>query len=597
MEKIIERKDQKIEDTWDLESLFSNLEEWELEFERVKKASEEFLKYKGIASKNAQSLYSALSSRDDLYRRMENIYTYAHLKLDEDTRENSSQVLMDKGMSLYIDVGEKTSFLYPEILKLEDSQIIDFLEGNEELKLYKKELEDLIKQKKHVLNEREEYILAQVQEIGKGPEKIYSMLSNADIKFSKIKNNKGDIIEITSGNFIPLLESEDREFRKKVFEKVYGVYEGYKNTFAATLSGEIKNNIFNSRIRNYENTRVASLSENHIPIKVYDNLIEVVHDNLDIMHKYMEIRKRALKLEQLHMYDIYTPIVDAKIKKYTYDQGISLIKEALKPLGEDYIKILEEGINDRWIDIYENRGKRSGAYSSGSYDSKPYILLNYHETLDNVFTIAHELGHSIHSYLTRKNQPYVYGNYGIFLAEVASTVNEALLLEYMLENTKDKGEKLYLLNHYLESFRTTVFRQTMFAEFEKNINEYLEKGEALTAEYLGREYEALNRLYYGENVNIDREISVEWARIPHFYYNFYVFQYATGFSSAIDISKRILKDGEVVVEKYLEFLKSGSSDYPIEVLNKAGVDMLEKRPLENAMNKFRQLVNEMDSLI
>lgn len=596
-EHLLERKDVPNEYTWDLESLFENQNAWDTEYNRVKKLAKEFEVYTGTVTLSSDNLYKALVDRDNLFRAAENLVVYGHMKLDEDTTNNMSQELSDKGLNLYVEVNEKTSFLEPEILSLDSEQLKSFFKEKSELELYSQFLDDLLRQKAHILSAREESILAQMGEFSNSPQKIFSMLDNADLKFPVIKDETGKDIEITHGNFIPLMESENREVRKAAFEAVYSTYRSFKNTYASILDGDLKKNIFNSKIRNFNSTREASLSNNNIPETVYDNLINSIHDNLDSMHKYMDIRKRALGVDELHMYDLYTPIVKEVDFKIPYSESVELIKTALHPLKEEYSAIMDEAFDTRWIDIYENKGKRSGAYSSGSYDSKPYILLNYHDTLDNAFTVAHELGHSIHSYLTRKTQPYVYGNYSIFVAEVASTANEALLLDHMLKNVKDKNQKLYLLNHYLESFRTTVFRQTMFAEFELKINQQLESGGALTADYLCAEYKKLNELYYGPNVIIDKDIEMEWARIPHFYYNYYVFQYATGFSAAISLSEKILKEGDSAVDKYLEFLKSGESDYPINVLKKAGVDMTTEEPVNNAMALFKRLVDEMDSLI
>ncbi len=595
--ELLERKEIPLEHTWDLESLFKNQESWDDEYELVKKLAEEFELYKGKATLSSDNLYKVLVDRDNLYRRAGNLAVFTHMKLDEDTTNNISQGLSDKAMNLYVEVNEKTSFLEPEILLLDTDQLKEFVEEKLELKLYNQFLDDLLRQKSHILSAREESILAQIGEFSNAPQKIFSMLDNADLKFPNITDENGKEIQVTHGNFIPLMESKHRQVRKAAFEAVYSTYRSFKNTYASILDGDLKKNIFNSKIRNFKNTREASLSNNNIPVEVYDNLILAIHDNLDSMHKYMDIRKRALGLEELHMYDLYTPIVKEIDFKIPYKESVELIKTGLHPLGKDYSAIMDEAFSSRWIDIYENKGKRSGAYSSGSYDSKPFILLNYHDTLDSAFTLAHELGHSIHSYLTRKTQPFVYGNYSIFVAEVASTANETLLLDHMLNNVKDKNQKLYLLNHYLESFRTTVFRQTMFAEFELIINQHLEAGGALTADYLCGEYKKLNHLYYGPNIIVDEDIEMEWARIPHFYYNYYVFQYATGFSAAVALSEKILKEGDKATEKYLEFLKSGESDYPINVLKKAGVDMTTKEPVNNAMALFRKLVEEMDSLI
>ncbi len=595
--EIIEREDISKENKWDLESMYESVEKWNESYEMGKKLASEFEKYKGRVISSSGDLLATLKDQDEIYRLVGKLYSYSHMKLDEDTRKSSSQELSDKGLGLYVEVQDKTSFVTPEILQLDEETLEEYFVEEPKLGLYKKYIAEIIRQKKHVLSPREESILAQMGEVGNAPEKIFSMLNNADIKFPVIKDKNGENIELTHGNFIPLMQSDDRQVRLRVFKALYSTYNNFKNTFAASLNGELKNNIFNANIRNYSSSREASLDQNNINLSVYDNLIESAHENLDAMYKYMDIRKRALGVEELHMYDLYTPIVKDVDMKISFNEGVDTIKKALLTLGSEYMNVVEEAFNSRWIDIYENRGKRSGAYSGGSYDSKPFILLNYHDTLDNMFTIAHELGHSIHSYFTRKNQPFIYGDYSIFVAEVASTANEALLMDYMLKNTTDKNERLYLLNHYLESFRGTVFRQTMFAEFEMKINEYLESGGALTAEYLSETYKDLNKLYYGPNVVVDDEIAIEWARIPHFYYNYYVFQYATGYSAAVALSQGILNQGTQAVNRYLNFLKSGSSDYPIKVLKKAGVDMTTKEPVDNAMKLFKQLVDQMDKLI
>ncbi len=585
------------EHKWDLESMYANLEEWNKDYERCVVMKNNYEKHKGMVGNSSETLYQALKDRDELYRVVENLYSYAHMRLDEDTRKGSSQELSDRGMNLYVEVTEATSFLVPEILAMDKNIIMEYLNEKEELRLYKQLLDDIFREKSHVLSAREESILAQFGEVTASPNKIYSMLNDADLKFPTIKDEDGNDVELTSGNFIPFMESTNREVRKSAFEQLYKTYNSFKNTFAASLNGDLKAHIVNSKLRNYSNSREAALSTDNIPLTVFDNLLTSIHNNLDSMYKYMDIRKRVLELDELHMYDLYVPIVGDVEFKIPYNEGVEIIKKALKPLKDEYLEGMNEGFNSGWIDIFENRGKRSGAYSSGSYDSKPFILLNYHDTLDNVFTVAHEMGHSMHSYFSRKTQPYVYGNYSIFVAEVASTANECLLLDYMLKNVKSKNEKLYLLNHYLESFRTTVFRQSMFAEFEKIIHEHLENGGALTADYLCETYKELNRLYYGPNMVVDDEIAIEWARIPHFYYDYYVFQYATGFSAAVALSQKILNEGDAAVEDYLTFLKSGSSDYPINVLRKAGVDMETVEPVDNAMKLFARLVDEFEALI
>lgn len=592
-----ERKDIPKEYKWDIESMYESVEQWERDLQYVLTKVEDFSKYKGNISTSGQVLLESLSEQMELLRKVNNIFTYANMRLDEDTRISSSQEMLDRALSAYVKVQEKTSFMTPEILKIDETTLNRFLEETEGLKLYEQHLRNILRRRDHVLSSEEENILAQMGEICSFPEKAYSMMNNADIKFPKITDEQGVEVEITQSNFIPLMESKNRDVRMKAFEGLYSTYESFKNTYAQLLNGNVKANIINARIRKYNSALEASLDENNIPVSVYKNLINSVHNNLDSMYKYMDIRKRALEVEELHMYDLYTPIVKDVDFNIPYEEGKELIIKGLQPLKDEYIGIVKEGFNNGWIDVYENKGKRSGAYSSGTYDSKPFILTNYHNTLDSVFTLAHEMGHSIHSYLSNKYQPYVYSDYSIFLAEVASTTNEALLLDYMLKNVKDDREKLYLLNHYLEQFRTTVFRQTMFAEFEMIIHEHVEKGGALTADYLCETYKKLNEKYYGPNMVVDDLIAMEWARIPHFYYNFYVFQYATGFSAAVALSQMILNEGDKAVDRYLNFLRSGRSDYPINILKSAGVDMTTEEPVNNALKVFKELVEEMDKLI
>ena len=431
-------------------------------------------------------------------------------------------------------------------------------------------------------------------EMGNSPQNTFGMLSNADLKFESTVDKDGNEHNISHGTFIPLLKSKDRVLRKNVFENYYKTYIDHKNTFAMLINSEVKKNIFYSKVKNFPSSIEASLFSNNVPLSVYDNLIESVHKYLPSMYKYIKLRKAVLGLDEIHMYDIYTPIVSNFDKKYNYEEAKEIILNALKPMGDDYTAIVKKGINEKWIDVYENQGKRSGAYSFGSYDSKPFILLNYQDTLDDVFTLIHEMGHSVHSYYSKTNQEYHYANYSIFVAEVASTTNEALLNDYFIKNAKTKEEKLYILNHYLEQFRGTIFRQTMFAEFEKEIHNIAESGEAITCEKLCEVYGNLNKLYYGEDIVNDENIKYEWARIPHFYYDFYVYQYATGFSAAIAFAKNIL-DGKT--EDYLNFLKSGSKDYPINILKNAGVDMAEGNAVESALEIFDKLVDEMAEIM
>jgi len=595
--EVLERNEIPREYKWDLKSMYESDELWEKDFNKVKELSDEIIKFKGKVVENSNSLYEVLTKRDKILRLINNVFAYTHMRLDEDSRNSTYQALNDRAMNLSVLVSEKTSFIVPEILTLSEKDISRFFEEKEELKLYGQYLKEVLRQKQHVLSPTEEALIAQTGEIRNASSNTFSMLNNADLKFPVIKDEKGQDIEITHGNFVPLLENKNREVRKNAYKGLYGRYKEFENTFVSTLNGCIKGNIFNAKVRSYDSSLEAAIDENNIPVSVYDNLIDSVHENLDAMHKYMDIRKKALGVDELHFYDVYTPIVKDVDIKVSYEEAKDIVLKGLEPLGKEYLEVVKEGFNSRWIDVYENRGKRSGAYSSGSYDSKPFILLNYHETLDNIFTIAHEMGHSVHSYFTRKNQPFIYGGYSIFVAEVASTLNEAILINYLLENVKDDNERLYLINHFLEQFKGTVYRQTMFAEFERDIYKYVEEGGALTADYLIESYKGLNRKYYGPNIVVDDEIGMEWARIPHFYYNYYVYQYATGFSAAIALSQKILKKENGSLERYLNFLKSGSSDYPINVLKNAGVNMADKEPVNNALGLFKELVEEMDRLI
>lgn len=582
---------------WDIESMYSDEEKWKKDFETVKDLMEEIEKYKGEIVSNGDKLLSLLKLKDKLSRIIANVYTFAKMKQDENTNDSKYQELTDKASTLMVKVQEKLSFIIPEILTVDKERIDGFIKEVEGLKIYEHYLNQVFRQKEHILSDKEESIIAQIGDIASGPENTFSMLNNADLEFPTIKNEQGKDVEITHGKFVPLMESKDRRVRKEAYEGLYKTYENYKNTFATMLSTNVKKNIFYSKVRKFNSSLEASLYEDNIPISVYDNLIKVVNNNLDKMHKYVKLRKKALKLEELHFYDLYTPIVEDISMNIEYDEAKNTVIEGLRPLKEEYIKTVKEGFNSGWIDVYENKGKRSGAYSWGTYDSKPFILLNYQNTLDNTFTIAHEMGHSMHSYISKNSQPYIYSGYSIFVAEVASTVNESLLMNYMLDNAEEDKEKLYLLNHYLEQFRGTIFRQTMFAEFEKIIHDRAENGESLTTESFKNIYKDLNRKYYGDDIIIDENIAIEWARIPHFYYNFYVYQYATGFSAAIALSQNILNKGDEAVDRYLKFLGSGSSDYPIEVLKLAGVDMTTEEPVNNALKLFGDLVDKMETLI
>ncbi|EMT46658.1 MULTISPECIES: oligoendopeptidase F [Anoxybacillus] len=591
------RKDVPVQYTWRLEDIFATDEQWEEEFQAIAALLPKFSEYKGKLGESAQTLYEALQYRDHVLFRLGKLYAYAHMRHDEDTANSFYQAFETRAESLYAEAGNVMAFIVPEILALDEDVLRTFLQQYEPLRLYEHELDEMNRQRPHVLSEKEEALLAQAAEVMNAPSNTFGALNNADLRFPTIKDENGEEVEVTHGRYIRFLESEDRRVRHDAFKAVYDTYRKYENTFASTLSGAVKRNNFFARVRNYRSAREAALSKNQIPETVYDNLIETIHRYLPLLHRYVHLRKRVLGLDELHMYDLYTPLVKQVDMKVTYEEAKEILLKGLSPLGDEYIAIVKEGFDNRWVDVQETRGKRSGAYSSGAYGTNPYILMNWQDNVNNLFTLAHEFGHSVHSYYTRKFQPYPYGNYSIFVAEVASTCNEALLNDYLLKTIDDEKKRLYLLNHYLETFRGTVFRQTMFAEFEHMIHQMVQNGEALTAQVLTEKYYELNKTYFGDGVVIDEEIGLEWARIPHFYYNYYVYQYATGFSAATALSKQILEEGERAVGRYIEFLKAGSSDYPIEVLKKAGVDMTSPHPIEQACYVFEQKLQELEQLL
>ncbi|WP_163150488.1 oligoendopeptidase F [Anoxybacillus sp. MB8] len=591
------RKDVPVEYTWRLEDIFATDEQWEKEFQQIQALLPKFSEYKGRLGESAQMLYEALQYRDHVFMRLGKLYAYAHMRHDEDTANSLYQGLETRAEGLYAEAGQATAFIVPEILAMDEDVLRTFLQQYEPLRLYAHELDEMNRQRPHVLSEKEEALLAQAAEVMNASSNTFGALNNADLRFPTITDENGEEVEVTHGRYIRFLESEDRRVRHDAFKAVYDTYRKYENTFASTLSGAVKRNNFFARVRNYRSAREAALSKNQIPETVYDNLIETIHRYLPLLHRYVQLRKRVLGLDELHMYDLYTPLVKQVDMKVTYEEAKDILLKGLTPLGDEYISIVKEGFDNRWVDVQETRGKRSGAYSSGSYGTNPYILMNWQDNVNNLFTLAHEFGHSVHSYYTRKYQPYPYGNYSIFVAEVASTCNEALLNDYLLKTIDDEKKKLYLLNHYLETFRGTVFRQTMFAEFEHMIHQMAQNGEALTAKVLTEKYYELNKTYFGDGVVIDEEIGLEWARIPHFYYNYYVYQYATGFSAATALSKQILEEGAPAVERYIAFLKAGSSDYPIEVLKKAGVDMTSPEPIEQACQVFEQKLQQLEQLL
>ncbi|SIS47826.1 oligoendopeptidase F [Salimicrobium flavidum] len=591
------REEIPTERTWKLDDIFETDEAWYEEFEQLKKEKEHFPPFENTLGDSGKRLYELFDLQDRFMERLGKLFTYAHMRSDQDTTNAYYQEMNTKAETLLTEASQAMSFIVPEILSLPEGTIEKFLKEYDPLKHYEHTLNELIRQKDHILSEKEEKLLAGFSEIAGAPAQTFGALNNADLTFSSIRDEDGNEVDVTHGRYMNFLKSDNRRVRKEAFQAMYDTFGAFKNTFASTLSANVKKNNFKATVRNYDNARQAALDSNKIPETVYDNLIEAVNERLDLMHRYVRLRKRVLELDDVHMYDLYTPLVKEVEMNVTFEEAQQKVIEGLKPLGEDYVDKLKEGFNNRWIDVEENKGKRSGAYSSGHYGTNPYILMNWQNNVDNLFTLAHELGHSLHSYYTHENQPYRYGNYSIFVAEVASTTNEALLNDYMVEQTTDEKEKLYLLNNFLEGFRGTVFRQTMFAEFEHDIHTREQNGEALTAEKLTELYYELNKKYFGDDTFIDEEIGLEWARIPHFYMGYYVYQYATGYSAATALANQIQEEGAPAVERYKDFLKAGSSDYPIEVLKKAGVDMTSKAPVLEALDVFEQKLDEMERLL
>ncbi|MFQ9308880.1 MAG: oligoendopeptidase F [Paraclostridium sordellii] len=578
---------------WNIDTMYQSNESIKDDIDKVNSIIEELKSYKGKISSSKENLYKVLSNSEKASRILQNLYVYTHMKQHEDTRNNENQARATKAEMLSTELSMATSYIVPEIIAMDENKLKEYLE-DEKLSFYKKYVDEILRDKPHTLTEKEEEILAGVSDLSTVPENVYEMFSFADLKFPEIKGEDGKDIRITHGNYSTFLKSKDSRVRKDAFEAVYSTYEDYKNTFASTLYGGIKSEIFYSRMRNYKSAIESSLFQDDISVDVYYNLISAVDENLDTLNRYVDIRKKYLNIDEMHMYDLYVPITSNFDMKITYEEAQDIILKALKPLGEEYLSIVKRAFNERWIDVYENEGKQGGAYSWGSYDSSPYILMSYKDDLNSLFTLIHELGHSMHSYYSKHSQEYLYSSYKIFVAEVASTLNELLLVNYLLENSSSKEERIYLLNYYLEQFRTTVYRQTMFAEFEKITHERVEAGEPLTAKEFTDIYYDLNKKYYGKSCIVDEEIGLEWARIPHFYSNFYVYKYATGFSAASALSEKILNEGKSAVEKYIEFLKSGGSDYPLNQLRAAGVDMEKKESIEKALDVFKELVEELE---
>lgn len=596
---IPKRSEVKKEDTWATEHIFESDAAWEQAYALAKEYPEVLSGYRGQLAASGETLLAFLQKSDELGLKMSALYRYASLRSDEDTTQGKYTEMVGRAYNLYVQMGAAVSFAVPEILGLEPDTLARYIQQTPGLDLYKRYFESILREKPHVLSEPEERLLALAGEIGRAPDEIASKLGDADLKFPDVTTPDGPE-PLTHATFIPYMQSQDRALRKDAFEKLYAVYQAFANTSAAILDAQVKQLIFFAKARKYESTLQAALFGNEVPVEVYHNLIDTVHENLPAMAKYTRLRRQLLGVEALHMYDLYVPLVadDHVNVKIPFEQAKRTCLEALKPLGGAYAAILQEGFDNRWIDVYENQGKRSGAYSSGCRPH-PYVLLNYKETLDSQFTLIHEMGHALHSYLSKKNQPPVYSDYVIFVAEVASTCNEVLLMKHLLSKTEDKRQRAYLINYFLEQFRTTLYRQTMFAEFEMKINEMGEQGLTLTPETLNSLYYDLNKQYYGGDGDmvIDEQIAIEWARIPHFYYDFYVFQYATGFSAAVALAEKILAEGEPAAERYIRFLSSGCTSDPITLLKGAGVDMTSPEPIRTALRLFNQLIDEFDSLM
>lgn len=594
--KLKTRNEIKPEDKWKIEKVYADTAAWEKDFQSLKENSKKLTTFQGKLG-NASDLKAYLKLDEELSRLLETLYVFAQMKSHEDTSNSEFQTLVNKIDPFMAQFSSYNAFFTPEILSLEDGQIEKMLEEDGELKVYTIFFKMLLKEKPHVLSKEMEELMASVSDCLGAPESIYSMLTNADMTFGKIKDENGNEVELTEGNYASFIRSKDRRVREEAFKQLFETYKQFENTIATSLTSSLKTFIFNAKTRKYASALEASLNPNDIPVNVYTNAIQTINNNLNSLHRYVGLKKKLLGLDEMHMYDLYVSVIDIPKEHIEYRDAIKLIKEGLSPLGEEYLDIFDEGIEAGWVDVYENKGKRSGAYSWGSYDTMPYVLLNYNYDLNDVSTLAHEMGHSIHSYYTRKTQPYIYGNYTLFCAEVASTTNEILLINDLINKEQDRNKKLYLINQELEQIRATVYRQLMFAEFELMTHETLEKGGSLTSDDLNNLWLDLNKKYFGSEMVVDEEIKIEWARIPHFYSDFYVYQYATGYAAASAFAKSILENGEAAVEKYKEFLKAGGSLYPIDTLKNAGVDMTTARPLDATIERFDELLDMLEELI
>ncbi|MDO5424682.1 MAG: oligoendopeptidase F [Eubacteriales bacterium] len=597
MKEIRKRTDVKKEESWAVEDLYPDNDACRAGAARLGEMLTQFGTYKGTLDKNGKNIWNALEAYSAMGEVLERVYVYANQRLHENMGDPVQQKLAGEMDVLQNRFGQETSWLEPEILKIPEETLANAYKEAPELEKYRVFIDRILREKEHTLSEKEEEVLAKVGELGQAASNIFAMFNNADLTFPDVENEKGEKVPLTHGRYGAYLQGKDRTLRKNAFQALYSQYAHFINTLGATYDANARQAAFFAKERNFNSALEAALNASAIPVEVYDNLIQAVHDHFPAMDRYMALRKKCLGVEELHMYDVYTPIVEDYDLEVPFEEAKEIVKKGLAPLGEDYIALLEEGFANRWIDIYENEGKRTGAYSWGAYGVHPYVLLNYQENLDSVFTLAHEMGHALHSWHSDKAQDYIYAGYKIFVAEVASTCNEALLIHYLIGQAKEAKEKAYLINYFLEQFRTTLFRQTMFAEFEKESHQIVGEGGALNGEILSGLYYKLNQAYYGENIISDEEIRCEWARIPHFYTPFYVYQYATGFSAAIAISGKILAGEPGIVEKYKAFLSGGSSKDPIDLLKICGVDMTKKEPVEEALQIFEQYLAELEALL
>jgi oligoendopeptidase F len=595
--KLPTRSEIPAESRWKLEDIYSSDDAWQADFDQLKPLAATIATYQGKLDKSAVTLLECLSLRDELGIISGKVFAYARMRRDENTANSHYQALTGRTESLLAEVGAATAFIEPNILSMPSEKLDSFRQSEPKLGPYAFYFDNLLRQKKHVLTPAEEALLSKMSDVGQSPENIFTMLARADMKFPEVKDDQGRMVELSEGRYRTFVMSPDRNVRQEAFLKLFATYAQYRNTFASTLSGTVKKNLFYASARKYDSAIAAALESDNVPVSVYTGLVNAINENIAPLHRYVGLKKKALKLDEIHMYDLYVPLVPDAHITMSYDEARTLVKQGLTPLGEEYGAVLEKALTSRWVDVYENQGKQSGAYSWGVYGTHPFVLLNFNNRLEDAMTLAHELGHSLHSHYSNSTQPYATHDYTIFSAEVASTTNETLLLDHLLKTTTDRKKKMYLLNEYLESVRTTVFRQAMFAEFERDLYARAEGGEALTADLLDAMWHDLNVKYYGPQMVVDKELNAEWSRIPHFYYNFYVYQYVTGFSAANALASQILTEGEPARARYVNFLKSGGSNYSIELLKKAGVDMSSPEPVKITIRRFERMMDELEKLL